>query len=173
MDYELSNSYNKYKTYYNIGILCVLMYCVYNGFLQNILFNIYFLIYLINKTIIALKNGNIGHINNLCKYWISYGCYNIVRNILNIIFKFLPFSMLFNLIEMLIFMWIINGNTIIEHLYDNWIIIYYDINIEHINKIFENIHNGYNNFLGIIGFYFKKKFGNISKLISNIVNIFW
>lgn len=155
----------KYKQYIIPTFIISLLYLIYNGIIQKLIFHLLFLPSLIFNSLITIENYNDVSKDDLLllsKKWTCYGTFIIFKYILSLLFVILPFISLYNLLEFIMFIWILFNNAYINVIYDSYIDKFYKNN----NEVLLMIYNYVIDYFIII----KEKINNICNV--NVVSIF-
>jgi len=109
---------------------------IYYGILQKLIINVLTLVYLTYKSIQTLEKKKVttATLIILIKKWICYAFYLMIEYITDILFHFMPFSSVYYVAKLLLFLWIIQKNENITKVYKEWVLYYYYKHKEDLDK---------------------------------------
>lgn len=120
----LTSYLDNYKGYINTLLSLSFIGFIFYGWMQFILINLMGYFYLLFNSVQLLEGSNtIGLSRNdrhqaLLKLWVSYGTFTVFDTYVTLLFDYLPFYTFYNLIKMLVLIWLLVSPDNYETMYD-------------------------------------------------------
>ncbi len=145
---NLQQLYDHYKYIINGSVLLTFLIMVLKGVIQTLLINIIAFMFLTYRTVKLLSNKKdtkcATQLNKCLKKWVCYATYIMVETVGDFIFKYLPFSNIYNVSKLVCFLWIIQSDQNVKYVYNRWIVYFYKehkVTIDSFANIVEQVND--------------------------------